>query len=332
MDDATMRLRAAQQHGLVGWYQLAYMGCSEEELRHRLRTGSIERLSRSVFRLAGSPATLDQRRMAAVLDGGIGSAISHDSAAAAWGVGRDSRSQLQVVRERRGSAPRVSLATVHEARDIRQHHLVLRRGVPTTTPARTVLDLAATAHPDRVERILDAAWSRRLLNIGELANVLFEVRGRGRGGSRLVDQLVANRWNQPRPGSALEMHFVCGLERYGLPAMRRQVHLSDDEGWIGCVDFVAVDVPVVLFIDGAAWHTSLTDRRHDDRQTTRIKALGYHVERVSDLQVLYEERPLMHRLRPLLLACSSGVPTPELQARTGEEGGEEGGAEGGEAA
>jgi hypothetical protein len=30
----------------------------------------------------------------------------------------------------------------------------------------------------------------------------------------------------------------------------------------------------------------------------------------------------MHRLRPLLLACSSGVPTPELQARTGEEGGE----------
>jgi very-short-patch-repair endonuclease len=316
MDDAQMRLRAARQHGLVGWYQLAYLGCTEEELRHRVRAGALERVSRSVFRLAGSPRTFDQRRMAAVLDAGIGSAISHDSSVASWGIGRDNRPKLQVIRERRGSAPRVSLATVHESRDLRQHHLVLRRGVPTTTPARTVVDLAATTHPERVARILDIAWSRRLLNIGEVANVFDEVRGKGRSGVRLIAELVEERRNHPRPGSALETTFTRILERHGLPSLRRQVHLSDDEGWIGCVDFVAEDTPLVVFIDGAAWHTSITDQRHDDRQTRRIRALGYHVERITDVEVLYEEPTVLQRLRPLLLARSSGAPAPELRART----------------
>jgi very-short-patch-repair endonuclease len=189
--------------------------------------------------------------------------------------------------------------------------------VPTTIPARTVIDLAATSHPERVERILDAAWSRRLLGIGEVANILDEVRGKGRSGSRLIAELVEARKFKPRPGSALEMHFVRGLERFGLPALRRQVHLSDEEGWIGCVDFVAETASVVLFIDGAAWHTSVTDRRHDDRQTTRIRALGYHVERITDLEVLYEEPQLMDRLRPLL-ARSCGAPVPQMRARTDE--------------
>jgi very-short-patch-repair endonuclease len=315
MDDASMRFSAAQQHGLVGWYQLASMGFTEKAVRHRVRSGALERLSPSVFRVAGSPRTLDQLRMAAVLDGGIGSAISHDSSAASWGIGRDGRSPLQVLRERRGSAPRTSLATVHEVRELQPHHVVLRRGVPTTTPARTVLDLAATAHPERVERILDAAWSKRLLNLGELANVLSEVRGRGRSGSRLIGELVAARRDQPRPGSSLEMHFVRAVAAHGLPVLRRQVHLSDETGWIGCVDFVAVDEPIVLFIDGAAWHTSLTDRRHDDLQTQRIKALGYHVERIADFEVLYETTALVDRLRPLL-ARDSAPPGAGSRART----------------
>jgi very-short-patch-repair endonuclease len=209
------------------------------------------------------------------------------------------------------------LAQVHESRDLYQHHLALRERIPITSPARTVVDLAATAHPKRVERILDAAWSRRLLNIGELADIVFEVRGRGRSGVRLLDELIEARKKMPRPGSALEMRYVDVLQRHGLPTMRRQVHLSDEEGWIGCVDFVANDNPLVVFIDGAAWHTSLTDRRHDDRQTTRIRALGYEVARFSDAQVLFEEDAIVTTLRPLLVPARFSAPMgAEKRART----------------
>jgi putative AbiEi antitoxin of type IV toxin-antitoxin system len=301
MLEPTMRQIAASQHGLVRLDQLVQLGASPGARRHLVDSGVLDQLSVSVFRVAGAPQSLAQRRMAAVLDAGVDAVLSHDAAAEAWGLTRRPRASFDVARRRRVTPRSSHLGSVHVVRDLQAHHVVRRNGIPTTTPARSVVDLAATTYPDRVERLLDAAWSRRLLNIGELASIVWEVRKKGRAGVVLLDQLVAQRWNRPRPGSALELRYEDILRRHGLPPMRPQVHLHDDEGWIGCVDYVGVDVPLVVFVDGAAFHTSLTDQRHDDLQTRRIQALGYHVERISDAQILFTELEIVRRLRPLLL-------------------------------
>jgi hypothetical protein len=301
MDDTSMRLIAASQHGLVRLDQLREIGASSAARRHLVESGALEQLSVSVFRVAGSPDTLLQQRMAAVLDAGPGASLSHGSATESWGLGRRRHVHHEVARMRRITPRESHLGMVHVVRDLLPHHVVLRHGVPTTTPARTVVDLAATSAPTFVERVLDIAWARRLLNIGEVDNIVREVRKKGRAGVRLMDGLLEPRRFRPRPGSALELRFEEILAQNRLPAMRPQVHLYDDEGWIGCVDYVAVAVPLVVFVDGAAWHTSLTDQRHDDMQTRRIRAIGYDVERVSDAEILFDGRALARRLRPLLL-------------------------------
>lgn len=190
-------------------------------------------------------------------------------------------------------------------------------GVPTTTPARTVVDLAATTYPDRVARILDAAWASRLLGIGEVANIVAEVRGRGRAGVVLLDELLEQRRGQVRPGSALELRFEGLLQRVGFPPVRRQVHLYDEEGWIACVDYLVAEHPLVMFVDGARWHTARTDVELDDLQDRRLRAAGYLVERFSDAEILYDEPAVLRRARAaLVLACSSAPIGAELQART----------------
>jgi very-short-patch-repair endonuclease len=316
MDHHDMYELARRQHGLIAGAQLASMGCSEKAIRHLRERGRLERLSARVYRIAGSAETLQQRRLAAVLDAGEGAALSHTAANAAWGVGRRA-SVMDVIRPRRGNAPRTSLGRVHEARELFDHHVVVRHGVPITTPARTIVDLAATGHPAAIARLLDTAWSRRLLNIGGVANVVAEVRDRGRSGVRLLDELIEERKLLPRPGSALEIRFESIVHRRGLPTLRRQVHISDDEGWIGCVDFVAGDLPLVFFVDGDAFHSSLTDRRHDDRQTRRLNAAGYLVERFSDAHVLFDE-PRVARLahHAFVLARESAPGGAESRART----------------
>jgi very-short-patch-repair endonuclease len=301
MPDHDMRQIAASQHGLVRLDQLTGLGYSSSARRHLACAGVLEQLSVCVFRIAGSADTPAQRRMAAVLDAGRDAVLSHDAAVESWGLGRRPRGRYDVARPRRVTPRSSHLGTVHVVRDLVPHHVVGRDGIPTTTPARTILDLAATTFPDRVERLLDAAWSRRLLNIGELANIVWEVRKKGRAGVVLLDALIEARKNRPRPGSVLELKYEDILRRHGLPKMRPQVHLHDEQGWIGCVDYVGDDIPVVVFVDGAVFHSSLTDQRHDDLQTRRIEALGYHVERISDGQILFEEYEVVRRLRPLLL-------------------------------
>jgi hypothetical protein len=272
---------AESQHGLITAAQLARLGWSKGARRHLVDAGALVPLSGSVLKVAGSPSTLAQRRMAVVLDAGPDAALSHESAADAWGIGRARGHELHVVRSRRVTPRETHLAAVHVVRDLRPGHVVRLRGVPIATPARVVLDEAGRVGqwaPNYVERLLDRAWSKRLLNIGELSNLVTEVRRRGRSGVRLLDALVEARWQRP-------------------PAMRSQVNLSDEEGWIGCVDYLAEWAPLVVFIDGAAFHTSLTDCRHDDRQTRRLEAAGYRVERISDAEVLFDEPAVVRRLR-----------------------------------
>jgi hypothetical protein len=301
MDHTSMRKIAASQHGLVRLDQLCDLGASAASRRHLVEAGILDQLSVSVFRVAGSAPTLAQSRLAAVLDAGADACLSHGSSTESWGLGRRRHATHEVARRRRITPRETHLGIVHVLRDLQPHHVVRRHGVPTTTPARTIVDLAATAAPLYVERILDIAWSRRLLNIGEVDSIVREVRKKGRSGVVLMDELLKPRRFRPRPGSALELRYEDILQRHGLPKMDAQVHLYDERGWIGCVDYVGRETPLVVFVDGAAWHTSITDQRHDDLQTRRIQAIGYDVVRVSDGEILFDEAALVRRLRPLLL-------------------------------
>jgi very-short-patch-repair endonuclease len=298
MDVSEVRRLAATQCGLVHRRQLSEIGLSRSASRHLIEREVLAWCTPTVLRLVGSPDSLDQRALAAVLDAGAGSALSHETAGAWWEVPSFLAEPLRIIRPH-GVKPRPShLAVVHQSRDLLPHHCVELRGVPVTTPARTLLDLAGVLTLGRTARALDTALARRLVRLDELEQLLDEVARKGRPGVVALRTLIAERRTEgPLPESALELRFEQVLRRHGLPSMERQVELGGHDGRVARVDYFHRVARIVVFVDSATYHTALLDRAHDDAQTAALRGLGYTVLRFSDAQVLYREDEIVDALR-----------------------------------
>jgi very-short-patch-repair endonuclease len=270
----------ASQHGLLTRAQLSSAGFSRHAIDHLVRSGRLLIIAPGLLVLNGSPETPAQRALAACLD--ADGALSHRSAAAWWGLPGFRLQRLEVMRLRGGTARRSNLARVHQPRRLEPHHIATWRGLPVTRPARTIFDLAATAHPGFVERTLDTMWSRGLVTIAGLDRMMSDVAARGRTGVVLMRQLIdARRVLRQSTGSRLELRFEALADRAGIPPLRRQVDLGDDE-WIGRMDFVAVERRLVVEVDSEIHHAALLDRRRDLDRTRRLVAAGWSVRRYTE--------------------------------------------------
>ena len=136
---------AADQHGLFSSRQARSAGLPVAAVRHWEDAGLTERVASGVWRVAGSPRTPEQRAMAAVLAGGPGTALCRSSAGWLWGIPGHGLEPVQVMRTR-GDRSLPGGAT-HTSRLVDDADLTTRRGIPTTTPARTLFDLAGRQHP-----------------------------------------------------------------------------------------------------------------------------------------------------------------------------------------
>lgn len=182
-DEAIARL-AARQHGVVSRAQLRSAGIGDGSIARRIQSSRLHRVHRGVYLVGHTAAPPRSREMAAVLACGPRAAVSHRSAAGLWGLlspDRLSAVDVTVVDSWAQSRPgvEVHLARRLEKRDVRQLD-----SIPITSPARTLLDLAAVVPPDAFERALAEAEARRLVHQRDLADVLSRNRGR-RGAATL---------------------------------------------------------------------------------------------------------------------------------------------------
>ncbi len=292
-DDHLHRL-AEHQHGLVTRAQMDAAGVGRSGRRHRLARGEWEQLSPRVLQRRGAPATSAQAAMAAVLDVGPSSYLSHWSAAAVWGVpgARLAPHHVIVVRPR---APQVSsLATVHRPRHLTDPFAAMLDGLPVVRPELTLLQMAAHLHPGRLARWVDRMWSDGLVSGRSLRRHLGPLMHRGRAGTAAMRQVLDDRPDTyVPPASGLEGRFVEVAREAGL-RFRRQVDLGGDEQWCGRVDFLAEDLPLVVEVDSERYHAALVDRAADAAREARLVAAGFTVVRVTDHQVWYD-RPAVVR-------------------------------------
>src|SRR5436305_2104854 len=136
--DAAIAHLAVRQHGLLLRAQVLDVGLTDAMIDHRIRSGRWARVCPGLYRLAGVPVSWRQRALAACLVAGPGAVVSHRSAAVLWGVSgfRPGRVEITVPP---GGSNRSTLARVHRS----PVQGVRRDGVPVTSPARTIVDLAA---------------------------------------------------------------------------------------------------------------------------------------------------------------------------------------------
>ena len=306
IDDTPLRALAAAQRGLVTLAQARALGFTPGQT-HRLADGRRWcRATHRVLRLVGAPETTEQRALIAVLDAGLGGALDGASAAAWWGIPGNRMEPFEVTRLRDRSTTPSRGDQRREPTLLPQHHIVELDGIPTVVPARALFTIAGSKRGgaklpwfvERMERMVDNAWSARLVSGATMQRMLREMAQRGRPGINVMRQVLATRGpDYVPPASNLEARTNKILTDAGLPAMRRQVNLGDSLEWIGRVDFVDEEEPLIVEVQSERFHSSLIDRQLDANRIKRLDEAGYEVVEVTDVEVWNLPRLVVEKVR-----------------------------------
>ena len=163
--------------------------------------------------------------MAAVLAAGDGAVLSYRSAADLWGIRDTARAQIEVsVPRHRRSTARLE---VHVT-SMRPDEVTVTRGIPVTTPARTLLDLAAVVSED-LEHAFNEAEFRRLTSPTSL-NALLARYPRRKGTKEIAHILENHKRNGATvTRSHLERRFLALIDAHDLPRPHINRHTRHGE-------------------------------------------------------------------------------------------------------
>ena len=296
---------AERQHGLCA-VQQALRHLSSDELYYLVDAERWERLTPNVLRLVGAPRTREQRLMAAVLDAGLGGALSHTTAAAHWRIPGNLFEPIHVTRERDRSDRIARLAVVHEPLVLPAHHTVRLDEIPVVLPARALIEVAGMQRRGaeiewwvaKIARMVDTAWAMRLVSGDSIRAMIDELSERGRPGLGTMRQVMAER---PRgyvpPASGLEGRYQTILQNGGEAPMERQVDLGDAIRWLGRVDFVDRPLKVIVEIQSERHHTSFLDEQLDAERIARLEAAGWIVVPVNEADVWHRPWVVLEQVR-----------------------------------
>jgi hypothetical protein len=265
--------------------------------------GRLHPVHRGIYAVGHVNLPLEGRLLAAVKACGPGAVLSHYSAAALWGfVDWDDRiPEVTVVgtstRSHRGV--RVHRTSQLERRDTFRH-----RGIPVTSPAWTLMDLASALDYRRLRRAARQAQSLRRVSIPQLVDILGRLRARR--GSRKLARIVATG---PAPTrSELEDAVLDLILRGGLahPQVNEALRRS---GRRVVPDFRWPGQHLVVEADGAAWHDNQLAREDDAERQALLEAHGERVLRVTWDQAIARPGQTLARIRaagaPLACPASS---------------------------
>lgn len=266
--------------------QLLARDISRHQISRLVRAGHLHPRHRGVYAVGHTVVSQRGLWMAAVLAVGEGAALSHQSAAALWGLG-PVRSLITVTAPKERRRPRLK---VHVHR-LQPDEVTVRDGIPVTTAARTLLDLAAVVPQDQLERALREAEVQGLADRTPLP-VLLE-RHRGRMGTRAL-LAVMPRARDGRTKSELEEAFLRFLDARGLPRPLLNRHVAGKER-----DCVYPDRGIVIELDG--WWSHGKARFDADRgRDRRLLVAGLATVRVTFEHLETEADELDADLRALL--------------------------------
>lgn len=277
-DLASLLESARSRHGLIRTDELVAAGASPRTVARWVASGRFESVGHGVLRAGGAPPTFEGTVLAAVLVFDDETWASHRTAAALWGIpGFPADGRVELLRRIRLSNQR-SAAVVHRSRRILPHHVTVRRSVPVTSLPRTLFDLAARTPSKRLDRAVEAALRTRWCTVASLHRVLYDLGGRGRPGTARMREVLDARGVGYVPTES-ELDLVGRALLSGVDDIEWQVEMSDEQGYIRRVDGLHRPSGLVIEWDGAAFHSSPSQRALDRDGDRRLAAIGCPVAR-----------------------------------------------------
>jgi very-short-patch-repair endonuclease len=238
--------------------------------------------------------------MAACLAWGEGAVVSHRAAAALWGLAGFVAEliELTVPRSRRRAGPGI----IHR-HPLPSSDVTVVEGLPVTTPARTLLDLASVAPRDKVEEALDDALHRGIVTIAGLRRRLAAVARPGRPGIATMRALLEARDPAAAvPESVFERRLLRALRAAGLPTPVLQHEIRDGGRLVAVVDFAYPEAKLAIEADGYRWHSGRARWDHDRARRNRLTLLGWRVIHVTWTDLSNRPQHVIAAIRDVLAA------------------------------
>jgi hypothetical protein len=281
MHDIDIRIAAiaSRQLGVFTLSQARECGATRAMIRSRLQTGRWGRLQPKVFRLAGTPPTQEQALLGACLAGGSGALLSY--AAAGWLYGYP-----RVELEREISVPDGRIVTVrntivHRPAALSNADRASVRGLPATTPVRTIIDLAPRLDTDTLDAAVNHALARRLATLPAFDRRLEALGTAGRPGMVELRRVLDAQFVGPRRPNEFERKLLRLLERLPGPRPVPQHKLVLPNGSERFLDAAYPDERFGIEAESYEYHSSPRQWAAGLERIVEITALGWRILPVS---------------------------------------------------
>ena len=269
---------ARRQHGLVTSHQVRGV-VSAPQLARLLRDRKLEPVRRGVYRVAGAPHSWRQSLLAACLARPSAYA-SFRSAAALWDLEGFTDDVVEITVPGSNRA-RLEGVIVHESTVFGPLHLGIVDGIPVASAARTLCDLTAVARPWMIERAVDEALRRRIVDLRTLTRVAHDLEGRGRLRCTVMREILEHRAPGYHPGeSDPEKRIAKLLERAGLPAPTLQ-HRVRRGAKTYRIDLCYPEQQIAIEFDSWKHHSGRSAFDHDRARGNDLVLLGFHLLRFT---------------------------------------------------
>jgi Transcriptional regulator, AbiEi antitoxin/Protein of unknown function (DUF559) len=292
--DVALAELAGRQWGVVSLAQLRALGIGSRAVQLRAQNGRLRRVHRGVYAVGGATLPREGRWLAAVMASGPGAVLSHVSAAVHWNLlnYEPRRPEVTAPTSRKG-VPGIRLHRSHslDAQDATNH-----QGIPTTSIARTLLDIAAQVPQHHLERALAQAERLQLYDHKAIEAVI--QRANGHRGTKTLSEAIAGDPQFTR--GELEARMRKLVRDHGLPRPSFNVSLDAPDHPGLEVDCYFPTHRLVVETDG--WDTHRTRQAFEDDRAkdAALLAAGYRVVRFTWRQLRYDPQTVADRLTAIL--------------------------------
>lgn len=283
--DALISKVATDQGGVVSYDQLRVAGLPQSTIAARVSRGWYIRVAPGVYAIGTATLTRRGAMFAAILSAPAGARLTGRTVLELRRVrvlGRDRIAVVVAGRWRAGPHVRV-----HETRRLDPADRAVRAGLPATTVARALLDLACDLDVDQLTNAMHELAFRRALNLRAIRHVIERYPTHD---ARPVLEEAMRRHVAGEAGtwSELERRFHAVLARSDSERPRRNVLVPVDHGEPIRVDAQYESVGLCIELD-PDHHMRPRSRRADGDRDVLLEASGYPYLRCTGADV--ERRP-----------------------------------------
>jgi hypothetical protein len=237
--------------------------------------------------------------MAAVLACGSGAVLSHRSAATLHVLRKSGGTKTDVTVPTHAGRRRHRGVVVHRSRTLRRRDVTVVDGIPCTSVARTLFDLAEVVDRRQVERAFDEADAMEVLDLGAIQDQLDS--NPTRRGAKVIGSVLAEHYiGSTLTQTEVEEAMLVLSRRLGVPPpeVNKWLDLHDGEPMIK-PDFMWRAQRLIIEVDGRH-HRTRQRYESDRRRDQRAAVARWLVVRTTEPQIKHRPDELLATVAALL--------------------------------